>query len=743
MNPWLLPLRRWCAALLAVGVAAVRAVEPAPYLDPAQPLETRVGDLLGRMTLDEKLALVHADSKFTTAAIPRLGIPRRWMSDGPNGVREDVGPDTWLPAGHTDDFSTAMPPLIALAATWNVDLGRAYGTVLGSEARERNKQILLGPGVNIQRTPLGGRSFEFPGEDPWLTSRVAVSYIQGVQSQGVAACVKHFAANNQEEQRGSIDVQMDERTLREIYLPAFEAAVKEAGVLVVMGSYNQFRGQHCCENDYLLNQVLKKEWGFPGLVVSDWGGVHNTDEAVRNGLDLEMGTEPPYDNFYLARRFRNGILQGKYPLALLDDKVRRNLRVMFASKVFDPDRPAGAINTPTHQATARQVAEEAIVLLKNDGGLLPLDKGRIRSVAVIGANATRLQAHSGGSSAIKSFYEITPLEGILHQVGAAANVTFSQGYLDPDLSSDRRPGAAQPLPDADAGRRGEELAARAVEAAKQADVVVYVGGLNHDRFFDAEGSDRKDLKLPYGQDELIRRVVAANPRTVVVLLSGSAVEMGSWLGQVPAVLQAWYGGAEGGNALGRILFGVVNPSGKLPCTFPKRLEDSPAHALGAYPGEHGTERYAEGLLVGYRWFDAKHIEPQFPFGFGLSYTRFTYSRLAITPVAEGNASAAAVTLTNSGPRDGAETVEVYVRPLHPSVPRPEKELKAFGKVALRAGETKTVTLPLPRAAFAFYDPQRAAWVAEQGDYEILAGGSSRDLPLTAPVRLAATSVVAH
>lgn len=731
------------AAALFLAVGAARAAEAPPYLDPRQPLETRVQDLLNRLTLDEKIALIHGDSKFTTAAIPRLGIPRRWLSDGPHGVREDVGPDTWDPSGHTDDFSTGMPPLIALAATWNPDLGRAYGEVLGSEARKRNKEILLGPGVNIQRTPLGGRNFEFLGEDPWLASRLAVAFIQGVQSQGVAACVKHFAANNQETERNSIDVAMDERTLREIYLPAFEAAVKEGGVWALMGAYNQFRGQHCCENAYLLNHVLKEEWGFKGLVVSDWAGTHNTDEAVNNGLDLEMGTEPPYANFYLAQPFLDGIRWGKYPVAILDEKVRRNLRVMFATKVFDAVRPEGSINTTAHQATARRVAEESMVLLKNEGGLLPFDRAQIHSIAVIGANATRLQSHSGGSTAIKAFYEVTPLEGILHEIGTTANVTFAQGYSDVAMSAQngKGPGDFASGPAAAERRRDEDLRARAVAAAHAADVVVIVGGLNHDKFFDAEGSDRKNLELPYGQAELIRQVVAANPRTAVVLLSGGAVDMDPWLGQVPAVLQAWYGGMEGGNALGRVLFGEVNPSGKLPCTFPERLSDSPAHALGAYPGQNGKETYAEGLLVGYRWYDTRHIEPRFPFGFGLSYTTFAYGPLRIEgDPAGGGAYTAKVTLTNSGPRDGAETIQLYVRERHPSVIRPEKELKEFRKVLLRAGETQTIALPLPRSAFAHYDPARAAWVADQGDYEILAGGSSRSLPATAPLRLAADAV---
>lgn len=715
------------AALLAgavcFGSPVIWAADAAPplYLDPAQPVEARVEDLLSRLTLDEKLALVHADSKFTTAAIPRLGIPRRWMSDGPHGVREDVGPDTFVPEGRTDDFATYLPVAMALAATWNPDAARAYGDVIGEEARKRGKDIMLGPGVNIMRTPLNGRSFEFLGEDPFLAARLAVSYIRAVQSHDVASCVKHFAANNQETQRNTVDVEMDERTLREIYLPVFEAAVKEAHVWAVMGAYNRFRGQHCCHNDDLLNQVLKGEWGFPGLVMSDWNGTHDTREAVFNGLDLEMGTTKPYAEYYLARPFRDGLEQGVYPMAALDEKVRRNLRVMIATHVLD-GRPDGAINTKAHQAAARRVAEEAIVLLKNAGGTLPLDPGRLTSIAVIGENAVKLQAHGGGSTTMKAFYEVSPLEGILRRVGDRVNVTYSPGY--------RKDAAV-------------DLIGRAVEAAKAADVAIVIGGLNHDAF-DREGADRRDLKLPYGQDELIQRVAAANPRTIVVLVSGSPVEMDSWLDRVPAVVEAWYGGMEGGNALARVLFGDVNPSGKLPCTFPQRLEDTPTYPGGgrAFPGVEGVEHYEEGLLVGYRWYDTKVIEPLFPFGFGLSYTSFAYSNLRLVPGTDASGPVVTVQfdLANTGEREGAEVVQVYVHQARPSLPRPAQELKGFQKVSLKLGEKQTVSIPLDPRAFAFYDPARRGWVAEPGTFTILVGSSSRDLRLQGDFQLPQTIV---
>jgi beta-glucosidase len=699
------------ATSVLFATQSLRAETPA-YLDRSQSLETRVEDLLGRLTLEEKIKLCHADSKFTSAAIPRLGIPRRWLSDGPHGVREDVGPDTWDVAGRTDDFATALPAAICLAATWNPELAQEAGQVIGQEARKRGKDIMLGPGVNIMRTPLCGRNFEYYGEDPFLAGRMAVGYIKGVQSQGVASCVKHFAANNQETDRGTINVEMDERTLREIYLPAFKAAVQEAKVWTVMGAYNKFRGTHCCESDYLLNQVLKKEWGFQGLVVSDWAGVHDTRGAVLGGLDLEMGTDKAYDDFYLAKAFREGVKNGTYPQAVLDDKVRRNLRVMIGTGVFDP-RFEGSLNTKAHQDTARRVAEEGIVLLKNEKNFLPLDANKIKSVAVIGENATRLQTYGGDSSRVKAFYEISPLAGILNRIGTNVNVTYSEGY--------RKGGDAS-------------LADRAVAAAKAADVVIYVGGINHDIGYDSEGGDKKGLEMPYGQVELLQKLTKANPRLVAVLVGGSPMEMDAWLEQVPAVLPSWYSGMEGGNAIARVLFGDVNPSGKLPATFPKRLADSPAHTSGAkgFPGENGTTVYSEGVFVGYRWFDTKNIEPLFAFGHGLSYTTFKYSNLKVVRSGDANSPGATVEfeITNTGKRAGAEVAQVYVQDVKASVARPMKELKGFQKMALQPGETKTVTVTLDRIALAYFDEKQSSWVAEAGEFKVLVGASARDIRLT-------------
>ena len=692
-------------------LASAGAAETKPvYLDPTQPVEARVDDLLARLTMEEKISLLHADSKFTTAAIPRLGIPRRWLDDGPHGVREDIGPDTWAPAGRTDDFSTAMPAGICLAATWNPDLGFKEGEAIGQEARWRGKDVMLGPGVNILRTPLCGRNFEYLGEDPFLSGVMCSGYIRGEQSQDISSCVKHFALNNQEFQRGSINVEVDERALREIYLPAFKTAVQSGGVWSVMGAYNQLRDQHCCHNDYLLNKILKDEWGFKGLVMSDWDGTHDTKQAALNGLDLEMGTETNYANFYLAQPYLKGLQSGDFPMAGLDEKVRRNLRLMIATHVLDADRKKGSFNTAAHQTVARQVAEEGIVLLKNEKKLLPLDATKLKTIAVIGENAIRLHAHGGDSSGIKAFYEITPLQGLVNRVGTNVNLVFSEGY--------RKNG-------------GADLAEHAVVAAKSADVVIYIGGLNHDKGFDCEGADRSDMKLPYGQDELIQKIVAANPKTIVVL-EGTMVEMDSWLDKVPALLQAWYPGMEGGNALAKVLFGDVNPSGKLPATFPKKLSDTPPAVFGvsAYPGTSGTVTYAEGLLVGYRWFDTKNIEPQFPFGFGLSYTTFKYSNLKLLPgEGEDKVVTAQFEVQNIGKVAGAEVAQLYVHQAKPSLIRPEKELKGFQKVLLKPGEKKMVTIQLDKSAFSYYDDTKKSWVTQDDSFEILVGSSSRDIRL--------------
>jgi len=733
-------------SVLAAGFGNAGAQERPLYLDGTKPVEARVEDLLSRLTLEEKVLLVHANAHFSTAGVPRLGLPDLIMDDGPLGVREEVG-ERGVILNHKDDFATAMPGTLGLAATWDVDLAKAYGTVIGQEAKQRGKDIMLGPAVNIQRTPLCGRNFEYMGEDPFLTSRMAVNYIEGEQAQGVSSCVKHFAANSQEYQRGSINEVIDERALREIYLPAFRAAVQEAGVMTVMGAYNQINGQHCCENERLLNEILKNEWGFKGAVISDWGGVHHTDLAALNGMDIEMGSRQDYDEYYLANPFLEGLKSGKFPVSVLDDKVRRHLHVMFKlNLIHDPSVPPATnaapptqLSTPAHQEIARKIAEESFVLLKNKE-LLPLNPAQTKTFAVIGANAVARFAHGGGSAMIKPPYEITALEGISNRLGGNMKLIYAQGY-NPPVSSGRvdfRPEVEPSAPPLDK----TQLMVDAVAAAKAADAVIYVGGLNHHGGYDTEGADRKNIKLPGGQDELIQKIVQANPKTVVVLYGGGAVEMDSWLSKVPALLYVWYPGLEGGNALAHVLFGDVNPSGKLPCTFPKRLADSPAHALDAYPGKNGTVVYKEGLLVGYRWFDTKNIEPLFPFGHGLSYTQFKYSDLNLVPGPEASGLPVTVKfeLANTGSRAGAEVAQVYVQEASPSLPRPLKELKGFKKVLLQPGEKQKVSVVLDRNAFAHYDPDKKGWVADKGPYKILVGSSSRDLQLTGEFHLSETTL---
>ena len=736
------------SAILTIAVAGAAAQERPLYLDASQPIEARINNLLPQLTLEEKVSLVHGNANFTTAGVPRLGIPELWMDDGPLGVREEVG-EQFRIVGRTDDFATAMPATLGLAATWNPDLAREYGAVIGQEAKQRGKNIMLGPSLNIQRTPLCGRNFEYMGEDPFLTSQMGVGYIEGEQAQGISSCAKHFDANNQEFERNSINEIIDERTLREIYLPAFHAAVQDAGVLTVMGAYDLINGQHCCENAHLLNEILKGEWGFKGAVISDWGGVHHTDLAALNGMDIEMGSRRPYENNYLAAPFLAGLKSGEFPMSVLDDKVRRHLYVMFKlNLIHDPSETnaVAAVSTPlstkAHQEISRRVAEESFVLLKNEG-LLPLDPARIKTVAVIGANAAARFAHGGGSATIKAPYEITALEGISNRLGAGVKIIYAQGYQPPV----RRPwrGARSQAKPASPSPEDAKLIAEAVAAAKSANVVIYVGGLNHEGGYDTEGADRKDLKLPGGQDELLKEIVKANPKMVVVLNGGGAVEMdNAWLSRVPALLYAWYPGLEGGNALARVLFGDVNPSGKLPCTFPKKLADTPAAAFGpsAYPGTNGVVIYKEGLLVGYRWYDTKDIKPLFPFGYGLSYTHFKYSDLKLAQNGDAkNSATVEFDLANTGKRAGAEVAQIYVQPVHPGVSRPVKELKGFKKVFLQPGEKQTVSVALDPSAFAYYDVDKKGWVAEKGEYKILAGSSSRDIRLDGKFDLTETTVV--
>jgi beta-glucosidase len=684
------------------------------------PMEGQIDSLMEQMTLQEKVDMIHASSAFTSGGVARLGIPEIMMSDGPHGVRHEHT-RYYDKAVGARDSSTYLPVGTALAATWNPKLGYQFGYVLGRESAFRGKDIILGPGLNIIRDPRNGRNFEYMTEDPFLNGRMAVGYIKGVQEQGVAVSAKHYIANSLEYQRQLVNVEMDDRTLREIYLPGFKAAVQEGGALTVMAAYNKFRGHWSAQSKFLLNDVLKDEFGFQGLVMSDWDAVNNTMAAVEAGIDIEMGTDlsqewqnPDYGGFNLGDTLVGLVENGTVDVALIDDKVRRILRVMHSIHMFSGDRPTGAYSTPEHQQIARDIAEEAIVLLKNDG-VLPLEQGGIKTLTVIGANADRKHAGAGGSSQVKAFYEVTALEGLQNLVGNHVAITYAPGY---EIARDAK---------ANAG-----LIQQAVSAAAGADAVIYVGGLIHgytdaweDNAYDAEVLDKPDMMLPFGQEELIQAVLAANPNTVVVLQSGGPVDMSAWVNSARAIVQAWYAGMEGGNALAGILFGDVNPSGKLPMTFPKKLADSPAHALATYPDENLLIEHTEGLYVGYRYFDSFEVEPAFAFGHGLSYTSFDFSDLSVQKNADG--VEVTLTVTNSGQSAGAEVIQVYVKDDVSSLERPAKELKAFEKLHLDSGASQTVTVELAKDAFSFYDPAQASWVLEPGDFTILVGSSSRDI----------------
>ena len=707
---------------------------PALYKDSKQPVEKRVQDLLERMTLEEKVSLLSGANWMETVAIPRLGIPSIKMADGPAGIRSWLGSSAITSApGATRTFSaTAFPPGIAIAATWDPELAQQVGQAIGEEMRSIGRGMILGPTVNIQRMPLWGRNFEGYGEDPFLAARMGVAYIKGVQSEGVIATVKHFAANNQEFERHRIDEAIDERALQEIYFPAFKAAVQEAGVWTVMSAYNKVNGAYCAENEYLLKDVLKNRWGFKGFVVSDWGSTYSTAPTVNAGMDVEMpGGDAARAWLATDRTIKAGnggdflsptkvlpeITAGHITQASIDDNVSRILRVLFLSGQFDrADTSSGTIDTPAQRAVARHAAAESIVLLENAGDLLPLDAGKIKSIAVIGPNAAVARTGGGGSSLVRSISPVAPLEGIKERAGDKVRVEYALGAGIPGED-----------PKNDTAETREQLLKEAVTLATKADVsILFVGDSPK---VESESFDRKTLDLPEGQDELIQAVAKANHNTIVVFSAGAPVNVSRWVKSVPAVLDAWFGGEEGGHAIADVLFGDVNPSGKLPFSYINEWKESPAY--GNYPGENLHVKYAEGIYVGYRYFDKHDIAPQYPFGYGLSYTRFGYSDLAISPGKVSGASSFTVTfkLRNEGRRAGAEVVQLYVRDGHSSVDRPNKELKAFRRVQLSPGQSTTVSFTLDKSALAYYSTQKKDWVAEPGNFEVLVGASSRDIRL--------------
>ena len=738
------------AMTLTTAIPAANAEKPI-YLDQNAPIEKRVEDALSRMTLEEKVALCHAQGKFSSKGVERLGIPEIWMSDGPHGVRAEINWNDWGYSGWTNDSITAFPALTALAATWNPQLSALYGKSIGEEARYRKKDVLLGPGVNIYRTPLNGRNFEYMGEDPYLAGVMAVPYIQELQKNGVAACVKHFALNNQEKWRGTVDVDLSDRALYEIYLPAFKKAVQEGGAWSIMGAYNKIWDQHCCHNERLLNDILRDEWGFDGAVITDWGGAHDTKEAALNGLDIEMGSftngltsesEFGYDDYYLAKPYLEMIRKGEVPESTVDEKARNVLRLIFRT-AMDTNKPFGSKCTPEHYAAAKAIGDESIVLLKNNG-ILPLDASKYGSILVVGDNAVRRLTDGGGSSELKPKDYVSPLSALKALYGD--KVKFAQGYACGRSLYE----AEDTIPQEEQDR----LRAEAVAMAKDADVVIYIGGLNKNAWQDCESTDRREYELPFGQNQLIEELIKANPNIVIANISGNAYEM-PWVKDVPAILHTSYLGTMGGESLADVIAGNVNPSGKLPYSIPVKLEDCGANSFGevSYPGiesgdtdvvaipgsvieggKNPKQKYMEDIFVGYRWHDTKKIPALFPFGHGLSYTEFEYGKPVVSEsvIGENGKIRIEVPVTNKGAKEGSEIVELYISDLKSSLPRPIKELKGFGKVKLAPGETKSVKFEITPEDLKFFDDKKHEWVVEPGNFKAHVAASSTDIRHTIP-----------
>lgn len=693
-------------------------------------MEKRIEKLIKKMTLEEKVGLLHGNSKFYVAGVERLGIPEWSLSDGPHGVRAEINRHDWAYAGWTNDSASYFPTGTAFAAAWNPELAYRRGEVLGEEARWRKKDVLLGPGVNIIRSPLCGRNFEYMSEDPYMNSVLAVAYIKGLQSRDVACSVKHFAVNNQETNRTTVDVECSERALREIYLPAFKAAVQEGGALTVMAAYNKFRGEFCAENNYLVRKILRNEWGFDGVYVTDWGAAHSTVPSMEAGLDLEMGTLiDKYEDWYYANPLIEAVKSGKVPMSLVDEKVGDVLRVMIKTNVLDPKKRfgPGSMNTKEHQQATYDAAAEAIVLLKNQNNLLPLDFSSIKSLAVIGDNATRKHSNGGLSSEIKAVYEVTPLEALRAKWGDKVDIRFAQGYEKLSTFVEGSNNGQSSGTFSSKTQESDALLKEAVEVARTSDVALLVCGLNHD--YDTESFDRLNMDIPYGQVELIQEVVKANPRTIVVMIAGSPLNMAAVDICSPAIVWAWFNGMEGRNALVDVLSGKVNPSGKMPFTTPVSLDQSPAHALGNFPGRDLKVNYEEDILVGYRWFDTKGLPVVYPFGYGLSYTTFDYSNLNTDKETYDQADTiqATFTLTNTGDREGAEVAQLYVSDPVCSVMRPVKELKGFKKVFLKPGESRRITLDIPVSSLAFYSEAQSQFVVEPGEFILQLGASASDI----------------
>ena len=736
------PAFLFCLALVAVacGQAPQKKSNLPVYLDDAQPLEARVDDAFSRMTLDEKIAMVHAQSKFSSPGVPRLGIPEVWCTDGPHGIRAEVLWDEWDQAGWTNDSITAFPALSGLAATWDRDLSRLYGKSIGEEARYRNKTVLLGPGVNIYRFPLNGRNFEYMGEDPYLAGEMVVPYVEGVQSNGVAVCVKHYALNNSEVNRHVANTIVDDRTLYEIYLPAFKAAVQKGHAWSIMAAYNLYNNEHLCSNEVLLDKILRGEWGFDGVVISDWGGVHNTLQTAKHGVDLEygswtdgltMGKTNAYDSYFLANPYKEAIRKGEIGTEELDARVKRILRLIFRTSM-DRNRPFGSQTSPEHYAAARKIGAESIVLLKNDSGILPMAADP-KKIVVVGENAVKMMTVGGGSSSLKAKLEVSPLDGIKAR-WPEAEVIWERGYVG-DIGTDYN--GVSTGQDLREGRSASALVADAVKAVEGADYVIFIGGLNKADNQDAEGLDRLQYGLPYNQDAVIEALAAATDKLVVVNISGNAVAM-PWVEKVPAIVQDWYLGTQAGHSLADVLSGDVNPSGHLPFTIPVSYADNPVQTEAQYPGILRDTmldglpvldmEYTEGIYVGYRWYDL-HGGVLFPFGHGLSYTTFEFGEptLSKKSMKEDGTVTVTVPVKNTGSVAGSEVVQLYIADVEASVGRPAKELKGFAKVALEPGQKADVAFTIDKDALSFFDAEKHAWVAEKGLFRALVAASAQDI----------------
>ena len=745
--------------LFGLALLTVACAGPKSPQDRLTVNDKKIDKIIAQMTLEEKVEMLHSKTNMSSAGVERLGIADINYADGPFGIREEGVPNGFTPAGWTLDSATYFPTGSALAATWSKEMAYLYGTGMGKEARLRGKDVILGPAVNIQRLPVGGRTYEYLSEDPILSAALSLNYTLGVQDQGTAVCIKHFAVNNQETNRGSVDAQVDERTLREIYLKPFESAIREGGAMSVMPAYNKVNGDYCSENEHLLNEILRGEWGFKGFTVSDWGGTHSTMGAMLHGLNVQMT-----GSNYMGQPVIDSIATGALTESMVDEKVRQILRVRYAIEAI----PADVANTqmtsqPESQRIALQVAEKSIVLLKNAGGILPISKD-IKKIAVIGQNAV-LKTQSGGMGAgVKALYEITPLQGIQKRAGDAVEVVYAPGYKN---FPGRRWGPAPAVPDPlEAAAINEPadpaLLAEAVAAAKEADMVIFFGGTN--KSIETEGSDRQDIKLPAGQEEVVAALYEANPNLVTVLISGGPTDLQVLEQYSPAIVQGWWNGTEGGTALAEVLFGDIAPSGKLPFTFPVKLEDSPAFALGNFPDmtqggdlftlmyrqdatnmtreerqrlmdsmPKPTSKYTEGPLVGYRWFDTKNVKPMYAFGHGLSYVDFEYGPMSV----KSGKKAVKVTfdITNTGSMAADEVVQLYVSRLDSKVEWPAKELKAFERVSLGAGETRTVTLEIPADDLRYWNVDTNSWTLEHGRLELLLGSASDDIRQKAETKI--------